>query len=112
MKRAGSTCRLAVLSAAALAASTATAQLNCNPGVEFYADGPIKQCVLNGNHRLHTARGDVVVCADGQALVQYPDGRLRSCTVAEPAEVGGRRCEPPDRIELGNDGALERCVHG
>ena len=92
-----------------LAAAPAAAQLNCNPGIEFYAEGPIKQCNLNGNHRLHTVRGDVVVCADGHPLVQFPDGRLRSCTVAEPSTIAGRRCDAPARIDLAPDGTLERC---
>lgn len=92
-----------------LAASPAWAQLNCNPGIEFYAEGPIKQCNLNGNHRLHTVRGDVVVCADGHALVQFPDGRLRSCAIAESSTIAGRRCDAPARIDLARDGTLESC---
>jgi hypothetical protein len=93
----------------ALVMSAATAQLNCNPGIEFYAEGPIKACNLNGNHRLYTVRGDVVVCADGHPLVQFPDGRLQSCTVAEPSVIAGERCEASSRVELAPDGALESC---
>lgn len=94
---------------AGLVVTTASAQLNCNPGIEFYAEGPIKACTLNGNHRLHTARGDVVVCADGFPLVQFPDGRLRSCTIAEASVIAGVRCETSSRVEIAPDGALERC---
>jgi hypothetical protein len=93
----------------ALVMSAATAQLNCNPGIEFYAEGPIKACNLNGNHRLYTVRGDVVVCADGHPLVQFPDGRLQSCTVAEPSVIAGERCDASSRVVLASDGALESC---
>ena len=92
-----------------LGAPMVSAQLNCNPGIEFYEEGPIKQCNLNGNHRLYTVRGDVVICADGNPLVQFPDGRLRSCTVAEPSVIGGERCDAPARIEIAPDGALRSC---
>lgn len=95
--------------AMAMVTAPASAQLNCNPGIEFYAEGPIKQCNLNGNHRLYTVRGDVVVCADGHTLVQFPDGRLRSCTVAEALVIAGERCDPSARVELAPDGALESC---
>jgi len=95
--------------AASLVMTTASAQLNCNPGIEFYAEGPIKACNLNGNHRLYTVRGDVVVCADGYPLVQFLDGRLQSCTVAEPSVIAGERCDASSRVELAPDGALESC---
>lgn len=95
--------------ATSLVMTTASAQLNCNPGIEFYAEGPIKACNLNGNHRLYTVRGDVVVCADGYPLVQFPDGRLQSCTVAEPSVIAGEHCDASSRVELALDGALESC---
>lgn len=95
--------------AAGFVTTTASAQLNCNPGIEFYAEGPIKACNLNGNHRLYTVRGDVVVCADGHPLVQFPDGRLQSCTVAEPSVIAGEHCDAASRVELAPDGALESC---
>ena len=95
--------------AGALGALPASAQLNCNPGVEFYAEGPLKQCNLNGDHRLYTVRGDVVVCADGHPLVQFPDGRLQSCTVKTTSLIAGERCEAPAQVELDPDGALVSC---
>jgi len=90
-------------------ATTASAQVNCNPGIEFYAEGPLKQCNLNGNHRLYTARGDVVVCADGYSLVQFADGRLQSCTVTHTQTILSERCEAPARLELAADGSLRGC---
>ena len=94
----------------AFTAVPASAQLNCNPGIEFYENGPVKQCNLNGDHRLHTVRGDVVVCANGHPLVQFPDGRLQSCTVVDTSVIAGKRCEAPARIELAHDGSLRGCL--
>ena len=104
-------CVAAVLAgiAMALGVSTASAQPNCNPGIEFYPEGPLKQCNLNGNHRLYTVRGDVVVCADGHPLVQFLDGRLQSCTLAATPVVAGVRCEAPARLELAADGSVLSC---
>ena len=93
----------------ALVVAPVSAQVNCNPGVEFYDEGPLKSCNLNGNHRLYTARGDVVVCADGHPLVQFLDGRLQSCTLAETSVISGERCEVSARVELGRDGGLRSC---
>jgi hypothetical protein len=92
-----------------IGATPASAQLNCNPGIEFYHDGPVKQCNLNGDHRLHTPRGDVIVCANGHALVQFRDGRLRSCTVKDTLVIAGERCEAPAEVELAPDGSLLSC---
>ena len=86
-----------------------SAQVNCNPGIEFYDQGPLKRCNLNGNHRLYTVRGDVVVCADGHPLVQFLDGRLQSCTLADTSVIVGERCEAPARVELASDGSLRSC---
>ena len=95
--------------AIALAVTTASAQPNCNPGIEFYAEGPFKQCRLNGDHRLYTVRGDVVVCADGHPLAQFADGRLQSCTVTDTLTVAGEQCRAPARLELAADGRLLGC---
>ena len=95
--------------AIAVGVTTASAQVNCNPGIEFYAEGPLKQCNLNGNHRLYTVRGDVVVCADGYSLVQFADGRLQSCTVTHTLTILSERCEAPARLELAADGSLRGC---
>ncbi len=119
MKRGPRTCgdparvvaALLVLTAlvAVLGMTTVSAQVNCNPGIAFYDNGPVKSCNLNGDHRLHTVRGDVVVCADGHPLVQFPDGRLQSCTVTDTTLVAGERCEAPARVALVRDGRLRRC---
>ncbi len=71
--------RLALGFVMSLGAAAVPAQVNCNPGIAFYAEGSVKQCHLNGHHRLYTARGDGVVCADGYSLVQFADGSLRGC---------------------------------
>lgn len=94
---------------AILDVTTVSAQVNCNPGIEFYDNGPVRSCNLNGNHRLHTQRGDVIVCADGHLLVQFPDGRLQSCTVTDSLTIAGERCEAPARVELAADGSLRSC---
>jgi hypothetical protein len=100
---------VAIASAFVFCAMPASAQLNCNPGVEFYQDGPLKQCNLNGDHRLYTQRGDVIVCANGHPLVQFPDGRLQSCTVNDTSVIAGERCEAPAWVELAPDGSLLSC---
>ncbi len=56
-----------------------SAQVDCSPGVEFYDDGSLKRCNLNGEHRLYAVRGDAVVCANGHPLVLAGDDSLRSC---------------------------------
>jgi len=66
--------RLAVGFVMSLGAAAVPAQVNCNPGITFYTEGPVKQCNLNGDHRLYTARGDVVVCADGSLRVCHKIG--------------------------------------
>lgn len=99
---------VAILAIASLV-TPVSAQLNCNPGVEFYDQGPLKGCKLNGNHRLYTVRGDVVVCADGHPLVQFPDGRLKSCIVNDTSVIAGERCEAPAEVELAPDGTLREC---
>ncbi len=95
--------------AIALAVTTVSAQPNCNPGIEFFPEGPFKQCNLNGNHRLYTVRGDVVVCADGHPLAQFADGRLQSCTVTDTPIIAGEQCQAPARLELAADGRLLGC---
>ncbi len=47
--------------------SIAVAELNCNPGIEFYPNGGVKSCNLNGNHQLYTAQGRRLVCSNGYA---------------------------------------------
>jgi hypothetical protein len=100
---------VAMALATILGAMPASAQLNCNPGIEFYDDGPLKQCNLNGDHRLHMVRGDVIVCANGYPLVQFPDGRLQSCTVNDISVIAGERCDARTWVELAPDGSLLSC---
>ncbi|MCH6581507.1 MAG: hypothetical protein O7B27_13340 [Gammaproteobacteria bacterium] len=38
----------------------AVAELNCNPGIEFYPNGGVKSCNLNGNHRALYSSGPAV----------------------------------------------------
>jgi hypothetical protein len=94
---------------ALLWAAAARAELNCNVGVEFYPDGGVQACTLNGRHTLHTGAGLVVHCADGARAEQYPDGRLRRCTLALELDADGRRCAPGERVELDAQGRLLRC---
>ncbi len=60
----------------------AVAELNCNPSIEFDPNGGIKSCNLNGNNQLYTAQGQKLVCSNGYVLVQYPGGKLKSCTIS------------------------------
>ena len=87
----------------------AVAQLNCNVGVEFYPDGDIKSCNLNGNHRIYITPGQAVVCADGHIATQYPDGRLKSCTLAAAFAYDSSRCAVRSRIEFERDGKVSKC---
>jgi hypothetical protein len=41
--------------------------------------------------------------------VQYPDGKLQSCTVAVPVSLGSVRCDRLSRVELGPDGTVKEC---
>lgn len=87
----------------------AVAELNCNAGIEFYPDGGVKSCNLNGNHQLYTAQGQKLVCANGYVLVQYPGGRLKSCTISVALTIGSVQCDRLSRIELKSDGTIIRC---
>ncbi len=101
-----------VLSALIMVGATAFAQLNCNVGVQFYANGGIKGCNLNGHHRLYAASGLALTCANGHEAELYPDGRLKSCTLAQPLSTADRRCVAGSRLELNPDGTLKRCTAG
>lgn len=87
----------------------AAAQLNCNVGVEFYPEGGIKSCKLNGDHRVYTAQGRAVTCADGYVAVQFPGGRLKSCTLAATFVYDALRCTSQSRIEFRRDGTVSKC---
>ena len=93
-----------------LAFSTYTvAQLNCNVGIEFYPSGTIKSCELNGDHQFWLKEGQSVKCSNGEKLTNYPDGKLRSCVVAEPHVFGKIRCQKSDRIEFDENGNVLSC---
>lgn len=87
----------------------ALAELNCNVGIEFYPSGGIKRCNLNGNHRIYTAQGRALTCADSHMLVQYPDGKLKSCTIAMSLAFDDVRCDALSRVELDPNGTLTKC---
>ena len=93
-----------------LAFSTyAVAQLNCNVGIEFYPSGEIKSCQLNGDHQFWVKDGQAVKCSNGKTLTNYPDGKLRSCVIAEPHVFGKIRCQKSDRIEFDKNGNVLSC---
>lgn len=85
------------------------AELNCNVGIEFYPGGGVKSCNLNGNHRIYTAQGQPLTCANGHLLVQYPNGELKSCTIAVPLRFDTLHCDALSRVELDRDGRLRKC---
>lgn len=87
----------------------AVAELNCNAGIEFYANGGIKSCNLNGNHQLYTARGQRLVCSDGYVLVQHPDGELKSCTISVATTIDSVECGRFSQVELTADGTIVSC---
>ena len=87
----------------------AVAELNCNAGIEFYPNGGIKSCNLNGNHQLYTAQGQRLVCSNGYSLVQYPGGQLKSCTISVSLTIGSVQCDRLTQIELAVDGTIIGC---
>jgi len=87
----------------------AVAELNCNVGIEFYSNGGVKSCNLNGNHRLYTAQGQQLVCSNGYVLVQYPSGELKSCTILAALIIDSVQCDRLSRVELTPDGTILRC---
>ena len=101
---------LGALVAALALSAPAAAQVNCNVGIDFYPDGGVKGCVLNGHHRIHTVDGSVVVCADGERLEQHPDGRLARCTLREAARLDGAVCPPRSQVRFEVDGRLRECL--
>jgi len=99
-----------VASAMLVAAGPAGAEFNCNAGVEFHpGGGPLAACTLNGVHVLHTAAGLTVHCADGARAAQYPDGRLRACTLERVLETGAQVCAQRSRAEFDDVGRLRAC---
>jgi hypothetical protein len=87
------------------------AQVNCNPGVSFYPEGPLKQCLLNGDHRIHTERFGAVDCADGARLALHRDGTLERCTLRSAAQLGAVRCEAGTEVVFTAAGELAGCEH-
>ncbi|MGH7279322.1 MAG: hypothetical protein ACREJG_11630 [Candidatus Rokuibacteriota bacterium] len=90
----------------------AYAQLNCNVGVGFYPGGALRSCVLNGHHRMHTALGQSLTCANGHTAVLYENGRLQSCLLAQPLTSSSLPCETGSRVEFRPDGTLTGCLPG
>ena len=87
----------------------AAAELNCNAGIDFYPNGGIKSCNLNGNHQLYTAQGQKLVCSNGYVLVQYPGGELKSCTISVALTIDSVQCDRLSQVELKPDGTIVRC---
>ena len=101
---------LAILSFVAAGPRPAQAQLNCNVGVDFYPSGAVRRCILNGNHRIHSALGQPLTCANGHEAVLYENGRLQRCVLAEPLTSGSLQCEAGRRAEFDPEGRLIQCV--
>lgn len=93
-------------------APAASAQRNCNVGVEYYPGGGLKQCNLNGDHTLYTAKGLRVTCKNGKNLVQHPNGAVESCSIGKNHTFGEVRCSAPARVEFEADGSLRSCRQG
>ena len=85
------------------------ADFNCNVGVEFHADGPLRSCVLNGDHRLYAESGEALTCANGARAELHRDGTLASCILAHPARLQGHECAAGSRVEFNADGRLLQC---
>jgi hypothetical protein len=90
-------------------AAGVSAELNCNVGVEFHDGGPLRSCVLNGDHHLYTASGEALTCADGTRASLHRDGKLASCTLARPARLEGQDCPAGAQVEFAGDGRLLHC---
>lgn len=103
---------LGILGVVGYGGRPAHAQLNCNVGVEFYPGGAIRSCVLNGHHRMHTALGQPLTCANGHPAVLYENGRLRSCLLAQPLTSGPLPCAAGHRVEFRPDGTPTGCLPG
>lgn len=84
--------------------------LQCAAGtIKFHPDGGIQQCVIDANHRLHTAMGEPVDCTAGHAVALYASGKLKSCHIVETHAVQAKSCAGPARIELDEAGMLRSC---
>lgn len=93
----------------ALGAPAAGAQVNCEAGVQFYANGGVKSCVLTGHHQFYTRRGSRLLCAHGKTLEQHVDGKLKSCILKDTRKVDGRDCAAGAKIEFDTRGRLLAC---
>jgi hypothetical protein len=114
MRRRGKRQRARILCAGtmlglATLSGVAWAQVNCNIGIEFYPSGAIKSCNLNGHHRLYALRGQPLTCADGHRLELFPDGKLKSCTLAVTLVFDARHCQAGSRLELDQNGTPTTC---
>ena len=92
-----------------LAAPDVAAQVDCEAGVHFYANGGVKSCVLTGHHQIYTHQGVRLICAHGKILEQHPDGKLKSCTLKEAQKFGSRQCPAGAKVEFDTEGRLLAC---
>lgn len=97
------------LAAALLLAGAVRADFNCNVGVDFYESGPLRSCVLNGDHRLYAESGEALICANGGRAQLHRDGTLASCILSRPARLQERECAAGSRVEFAADGRLLQC---
>ena len=92
-----------------LAGQPVEAQINCEAGVVFYANGGIKSCVLTGHHQVYTLQGDRLICAHGKIMEQHADGKLKSCTLKEARDFGAQQCPAGAKVEFDGEGRLLAC---
>jgi len=90
----------------------AEAQVNCEAGIEFYANGGIKSCVLTGNHQVYTQQGVRIICAHGTTMALHPDGKLKSCSLKEAQRFEKQQCAAGTRAEFDGNGRLLACRPG
>ncbi len=95
-----------------LAGPSAEAQVNCEAGVVFHANGGIKSCVLTGNHQVYTPRGTRIVCAHGTTMALHPDGKLKNCILKEAQRIDAQQCVAGARAEFDDTGRLLACAPG
>ncbi len=96
----------------ALVVSPAEAQVDCEAGVEFYANGGIKSCVLTSNHQVYTQQGARLICAHGEIMALHPDGKLKSCILKEDQRIDTQQCVAGAKAEFDETGRLQACRTG
>ncbi len=101
-----------ILSGLLLAGLNAEAQINCEVGVEFYANAGIKSCVLTGHHQVYTLQGIPLTCAHGKTMTQHPNGKLKNCILKEAQDLGGQKCAAGAKVEFDIKGSFIACRSG